>query len=616
MADPPAPAAPAAPTVDGAIAELVKVLNKLDRGDLVSRATAAGARLKRPSTIVCVVGEFKQGKSSLINAMLGQVVCPVDDDLATSAITLVRYGDSPGVTVRRTEGDKQVTEKTTIDQLDQWVSEAGNPGNVKGVERVEISVTSPLLKQGLVVVDTPGMGGLGAGHAAATLSFLPFADGLIFASDASSELSAPEVDFLRRATELCPTVMFALTKIDLYPEWQRIMDLDRGHLARFGIQIPMVSVSSALRTDALARKDKALNELSRIPDLVRHLGDDVVAPAKAMATVRSAGDALSIVTQVRSGLAAEREMLTDPASAQEMMATLQSAKARIEFLRGPGSKWNQLVSDRTSDLSNNVNYTFRSAMRTISRTMDERIEVLAKGDEWDELTRYVQTVVADQVTDAFVALEVGRDQIRTDVVEMLGEDLQLGESGHLSFGGIEDLWRDKSLEAPGSSRSKGALGKGMTTLKGAQGGLMLLGTVSQFAGKSVKILAGMHPVMLGVGGIFGVMGLVEERKKKIAALRQAARSQMRQFADDVQFEVGNQISGALRDIQRELRDEFGDRLSELLRTYTETATRAQQDGQKSQAERQQRVAEVDATVKTLTNIEAFLTKVTAGKGSS
>ncbi|CAN0253568.1 unnamed protein product, partial [Phaeothamnion confervicola] len=228
----PQPAA-APPSPDGLILELVKVLQQQGRTDLAQRANIAAARLRRPSTIVCVVGEFKQGKSSLINALLGQAVCPVDDDLATSAITLVRFGDQPGAVVRRKPGsgnaaDKPLMEPIAIANVHDWVSEAGNPGNEKGVERVEISVPSPLLKQGLVIVDTPGMGGLGAGHAAATLSFLPFADGLIFASDASAELSAPEVDFLRRATELCPTVLFAQTKIDLFPNWQRIMDLNRG----------------------------------------------------------------------------------------------------------------------------------------------------------------------------------------------------------------------------------------------------------------------------------------------------------------------------------------------------------------------------------------------------
>ncbi|MEZ5255504.1 MAG: dynamin family protein [Ilumatobacteraceae bacterium] len=247
-----------APTVDSALVELIKVLQRLDRSDLVDRATAAAARLKRPSTVVCVVGEFKQGKSTLINALLGQHVCPVDDDLATSAITMVRFGDQPAATVRRTVDGRSEAVQIPIAELDEWVSEQGNPGNAKGVERVEIAVPSPLLKQGLVVVDTPGMGGLGAGHAAATLGFLPFADGLVFVSDASAELSAPEVDFLRRATELCPTVIFVQTKIDLYPQWQRIMDLNRSHLERSGVSIPMVNASAALRVERwLARTGRS-----------------------------------------------------------------------------------------------------------------------------------------------------------------------------------------------------------------------------------------------------------------------------------------------------------------------------------------------------------------------
>ena len=88
--------------------ELARLLGQLERPDLVGRVTAAAARLQRPSTIVAVVGEFKQGKSSLVNGLLGQPVCPVDDDLATSAITLVRHGEQPGAVVRRngSDGDK------------------------------------------------------------------------------------------------------------------------------------------------------------------------------------------------------------------------------------------------------------------------------------------------------------------------------------------------------------------------------------------------------------------------------------------------------------------------------------------------------------------------------
>ena len=176
---------------------VARLASELDRNDLVARLQAATARVRRPATIVCVVGEFKQGKSSLVNGMVGQPACPVDDDLATSALTLVRYGD-PLVEVRRLDAGGQppgatVTDQIEPDQLVEWVTEAGNPGNERGVERVDISVPSELLSQGLVLVDTPGMGSIGAGHGAATLAFLPWADGLIFVSDASAELSQPEV---------------------------------------------------------------------------------------------------------------------------------------------------------------------------------------------------------------------------------------------------------------------------------------------------------------------------------------------------------------------------------------------------------------------------------------
>jgi hypothetical protein len=602
-------------TPDELILEVAKVLQRLGRADLAQRASIAAARLKRPSTVVCVVGEFKQGKSSLINALLGQAVCPVDDDLATSAITLVRYGEQAGAIVRRkaesgNSGDPPITENIAIADVHQWVSEIGNPGNHKQVERVEIVVPSPLLKQGLVMVDTPGMGGLGAGHAAATMGFLPFADGLLFASDASAELSAPEVEFLRRASELCPTVLFVQTKIDLYPNWQRIMDLNKGHFERAGVSPPMVAVSSALRLEALARKDRELNAMSRVPEVVQHLADDVVGPAKASAAQRSIADARSIIGQVTAGLRAEREILADPAKAAEAVQALEQAKARLDYLRGPGAKWNVLVGDRVSDLSNNVNYRFRAATRNISKMMDERIEALTKGSEWDDLARYIQTVVADEVTQAFVDLEQGRNDIRTEVVELLREEhLDLAERSPIGSGfDVSDMWQGKALEQDASGGKK-AFTTTITTIRGAQGGIYMFGMLGTFLPTAAGVLLASNPVLLGIGAVFGGMGLADDRKRKIAARRQAARSQVRQFLDDVQFEMGNQIGNLIREIQRDLRDEFSDRISELVRTYTDTAQRAQADAQKSGKERQERGAELDSSLASFASLDAALGKV-------
>ncbi len=614
MTDTPAPQTAPAAGADALIVETAKILQRLGRTDLAERASIAAARLRRPSTVVCVVGEFKQGKSSLINALLGQSVCPVDDDLATSAITLVRWGEQPAAIVKRkaesgVAGDPSITETIPISDVHLWVSEIGNPGNHKGVERVEIVVPSPLLKQGLVIVDTPGMGGLGAGHAAATMSFLPFADGLIFASDASAELSAPEVEFLRRASELCPTVLFAQTKIDLYPNWQRIMDLNRGHFERAGVTPPMVAVSSALRTEALRRKDRALNDLSRVPEVVKHLSDDVVAPAKANATKRSVADTLSILGQVMAGLQAEQSMLADPANAAAAIAELERAKGQLEYLRGPAAKWNILVGDRVSDLSNNVNYRFRAATRNISKMMDERIEQLNKGNEWDDLARYIQTVVADEVTQAFVDLEQGRNDVRAEVVELLREEhLNLAERSPIGSGfDVTEMWQGKALEQASSSGKK-VFTTTVTSIRGAQGGIYMFGMLGSFLPAAAGVLIASNPVLLGIGAVFGGMGYADDRKRKVAARRQSARSQVRQFLDDVQFEMGNQIGNLIREIQRDLRDEFTERITELVRTYTDTAQRAQADAQRSAQDKQKRGTELDGSITALRALEGALMK--------
>ncbi|MCU1390250.1 MAG: hypothetical protein JWL72_3588, partial [Ilumatobacteraceae bacterium] len=567
-----APTAAQGPAVDVVISELGKWLNREGRADLARRTTAAVARLRRPNTVVCVVGEFKQGKSSLINALLGQELCPVDDDLATSAITLLRFGDEQTAVVRRKEGDKDVSESVPVGSIKDWVSEIGNPGNLKRVERVEMTCNSTLLKQGLVVVDTPGMGGLGAGHAAATLGFLPFADGLVFVSDASAELSAPEIAFLKQARELCPTVLFVLTKIDLYPSWEKILELDRRHLAEAKIDVPIVAVSSALRFEALRRKDRDLNVRSRVPEVIARLNDDVVQPAKTGAANRAAADASGIIDQVRNGFQTERSLLTDPAAAGAALKTLEDAKARLDHLRGPGAKWTQVVGDRVADLSSDVNFRFRGAARTISKQMDERIEQLSKGNEWDDLSRYIQSVVAEQVTYVFVDLEQGRHDIRAEVVDLIrDEQLELApEASYNSTYDVSELWQGKSLDAGSDRTSKRAFSTSVTTIRGAQGGIYMFGMLGSFLPTAAGVLLASNPVLLGVGLLFGSMGLVDDRKRKVQARRQAARTQVRQFLDDVQFEVGNQIANLVKEIQRDLRDEFGERLAELQRTYTDT----------------------------------------------
>ena len=98
-----------------------------------------------------------------------------------------------------------------------------------------------MLRSGLCLVDTPGVGGLDSAHGFLTLGALRMAEGTLFVTDAAQELTGPELEFLKTAVERCPLTALVVTKIDLYPQWRRIVELDRGHLARAGLDLPVIA---------------------------------------------------------------------------------------------------------------------------------------------------------------------------------------------------------------------------------------------------------------------------------------------------------------------------------------------------------------------------------------
>ena len=603
-------AAPADP-VASSVADLRAIIKRLGRDDLDRRTLAAAARLKRSSTIVCVVGEFKQGKSSLINGLLGRPILPVDDDLATSVITLLKYGEEPGAVVRRREGGELKQESITLEALSDWASEMGNPRNQLSVERVEVAVPAKVLQQGLVLVDTPGMGGLGAGHAAATQAFLPFADGLILVSDASAELTAPEIEFMRTAADLCPTVMFVQTKTDLHPEWQRIFDLNKAHLDRAGLAVPMLATSAALRMEALGRGDRDLNDRSGYSPLISTLVDKVVNPAKAMARQRSVQDVASVASLLRATVNEEAAALNNPEERERALARLQQATAALEHLRGPGSKWQVALNDGIGDLSGAVMHRLRGDFRNVTEEFDERIETMKTAEDWEMTGRDLQTRVAGVVATAFNSVVEGADTLRTQLVEIISdENLAIGPGIHA--GGTFDItqyWKDKKLDSDDEgSAAKKALKKGLTGVRGGQGGVMMFSMIGGFLPAASMVGAVMlsAPVLLAAGAAFGGMQLMEERKRKLAARRQQAKNLMRKFIDSAQFDVNNEITALIKQFQRDLRDEFSSGLSDLQRSYTDSINKIKQNQQASDAEKRQRLEQLGTLSKALDSVEQRL----------
>ncbi len=594
------------------VASAIEAVATAGRDDLRDRLQMALDRALRPATVICVVGEFKQGKSSLVNALLGRTVCPVDDDLATSAVTLVHHRPEPAVVVRRRlETGELSAERIPTDDLADVVTERGNPNNERQIDRVEIGFPHPLLATGLAVVDTPGMGGLGAGHAAATVAYLPFADGLLFVTDASAELSRSEVDFLKQAVAACPTVVFCLSKTDVYGEWRRLLEIDRGHLQTAGLDLPMLSLSASLRTAALKRKNDELDKASGYPDLLRAINGDVVAPAKERAAARALDEVAGALQQILGADEQELQQLVDPERAAVTLASLAAAQDRLGHLRGPGARWQQLLNDGIADLTGEVTHQFRASMRTINRDADEALEVADSSAEWETLIRKTQSDVAIAVAAVFAQVEAGATRLGGLVVEVLQSeefDLTFGATSVASIGS-KDLWASSMPKSRAKSGASNAAGQGMAMLQGMSTGAMILGAMTRVLPAAAAGLLALNPVVVGVGLLVGGQRALDHRKRKVATQRQQARVALRQFSDDIQFEIGTELTNTLRSVQRQLRDEFTSRVAELQRSCSEAVERMQAVASSEATERAARQAvleaRIDATARLLERCHAI-----------
>jgi small GTP-binding protein len=196
-----------------------------------------------------ILGEFNHGKSTFVNAMLGQDVLPTGITPTTASINHVVYAPSPSARVVLTVGDSKYLEPS---QLKEWVTVAG--GHASEVAFVELGYPSDLLKNNVVLVDTPGVNDLNEQRAEVTYGYVPRADAVVFLLDAGQALKDSEREFLRsRVLEAArERLIFVLGKIDLLNADERtaVLDYVKRGLAQITPE-PVVFALSAKMRDGL-----------------------------------------------------------------------------------------------------------------------------------------------------------------------------------------------------------------------------------------------------------------------------------------------------------------------------------------------------------------------------
>jgi len=246
-----------------------------------------------------VVGEFKRGKSTLINALLGADVVPTGVLPLTAVATEIGFGD-PGAVVEHLDGTRR---PITIGEVADFVTEERNSGNERGVARVEVRGRWPLLEPGVTLVDTPGIGSVHRHNTEAARAALLDADGALVVLSADTPMSEQERDLLLMLADRRAPTFFVLNKADHL----RGGELDQ--VRRFVEQVLYDTLGRKTRVFAVSARaafrakgsDGDPGEFGLlVAELERFIADDLVgarlvtARAELARLGRSLGDALAI----------------------------------------------------------------------------------------------------------------------------------------------------------------------------------------------------------------------------------------------------------------------------------------------------------------------------------
>lgn len=441
---------------------------------------------------VAIVGERKRGKSTLVNALIEHAgLLPRDVDVATNCYIEVisprRLGlpAEAGVRVHLQSG---TVVEAGIEDIGRWGSEQANPGNARGVAYVQVLLPHPLLDAGLVLLDTPGVGGLRSAHGAMTLNALDQSDALVLLLGAGAPASADELGFLEQALD---RVRHAILVESAGPEATdplAVLEADRealrgrgGRLAR----LPILVASPIDAHDALGERAPSVAEdlraLSGIDDVAEHLLRGVLEPSLHAQAQVLAGEVLSCLDELTGP---DRELL---AAAGDVDRRTAAARAQATLDAADRASPVTAFNSRFAEVRRDADVAMQAR---VARDRDELLDKVE--DRWSErvgqaLPELCRSLLADAATEASRRITAEAGPIAADVARShgLGEVAAEGEVSHTELE-VALPERPKATRQLDQERMLGWLTRG--------GPVLMMGFVTA------------NPVLVGVGVVLVAAG--------------------------------------------------------------------------------------------------------------
>lgn len=367
---------------------------------------AARERVAEDRFNLVVLGEFKRGKSTLINALLGRDLLPTGVVPLTSVVTTIGAGERDRLSISFQDGRQ---EERPLAELAEYVTESSNAGNHRGVEQAQVELDHELLHAGLVLVDTPGIGSIHTHNTEVAHGFVPRVDAALCVLDAGQPLSEAERGLLREAAVRVPRLLPVINKID--------------HLDEADLGVATEFVCSALRelfgdldTELFAVSARRRDGIAALLARLRRLAADERQTLLLLSVARLASS-----TAVETAQAArfesraielplheldtrvdmfERRIIDLTAASAEAGDLLEQGvgRALAQVVNEPLARHAQREEDRLRrELRRHVDHLAKVSPRELSDELDGWIDTTIRV-EFEYLIPRFETAIAEQLT--------------------------------------------------------------------------------------------------------------------------------------------------------------------------------------------------------------------------
>lgn len=491
---------------------------------------------RQVNLLVC--GEYKRGKSSLINAFLNENICPEDKGIATSAISIISYGETPKV-IRHYGKVHEVVDNQEQSKIEHQTEEIalcdiskfadGTVADIQNTILLEIKIPNERLKDGLTIIDTPGVGSLDPRHLFLTLYALPKADIIYFITDAEEPLQNTELDFYQSriaSTGKLNRILVNKSDIKRRREVETIIDDIKKKINNSAVEIQPVSAKLWKEYNA-DNTDSDKLQSSHRDEICAAISKDVANCAIYLSEIIRK-QFIAYLNKLMQLIEMRKSEVSNTNDIDQRKSELQQKIAELKQLRDD-------VVNQDSDLRCKIAKTIKESQKEVLNKLSEesvllssnKLEQILKDDRAND--EGGEKFVVNELNKAISILSHDLDkEINASIeqtIDMVGKEIALKEEHFdgtikANISPLQQTFSDKAMSM--TRQSLPFMGVTMTTAMVGAAGVGLVGGLLGASTAAITVAAPYIAIPLGIaaGIAFVVKSIRDSRRQaNIAHLR-------------------------------------------------------------------------------------------------